>query len=95
MTGDVRSDIEVVCDHIRHRVVAGKRFSITLVAEGARIERGKAETTSDDLNKFGHLRLGGVGEYLAKEFWPAHEPRNALRRFLARSARRQSEAVHS
>ncbi|HET8523779.1 MAG TPA: 6-phosphofructokinase [Thermomicrobiales bacterium] len=77
---EIPSDIEAVCDHIRHRDAAGKRFSIIVAAEGAQIERGKDETTSDELDEFGHVRLGGIGEYLAKEIErrTKHETRSVV-----------------
>lgn len=64
---EIPSNIEAVCDHIRRRDDAGKRFSIVVAAEGAQIERGKDATTSDELDEFGHVRLGGIADYLAKE----------------------------
>ena len=52
----------VVRLHAFHRQPAG-----IVVAEGAQIERGKDETVSKDLDEFGHVRLGGIGDYIAKE----------------------------
>jgi 6-phosphofructokinase 1 len=77
---EIPSDIEAVCDHIRRRDAIGKRFSIVVAAEGAQIERGKDETTSDELDEFGHVRLGGIAEYLAKEIErrTEHETRSVV-----------------
>jgi 6-phosphofructokinase 1 len=77
---EIPSDIEAVCDHIRRRDAIGKRFSIIVAAEGAQIERGKDETTSDELDEFGHVRLGGIADYLAKEIErrTKHETRSVV-----------------
>ncbi len=60
-------NVDRVCDHVRRRQGAGHRFSIVVAAEGAQIERGRDEVVSADLDEFGHVRLGGIGAYLAKE----------------------------
>ena len=56
-----------VCEHIRKRQKRGRRFSIVVVAEGAKMERSKETTVTDELDEFGHVRLGGIGNYLARE----------------------------
>jgi 6-phosphofructokinase len=56
-----------VVRHIRNRERRGRHFSIVVVAEGAKMERSKETTVSDSLDEFGHVRLGGIGAYLAKE----------------------------
>ncbi|HEU4385278.1 MAG TPA: ATP-dependent 6-phosphofructokinase [Anaeromyxobacteraceae bacterium] len=56
-----------VCDHINKRQKRGRRFSIVVVAEGAKMERSKETTVTDELDEFGHVRLGGIGAYLARE----------------------------
>jgi ATP-dependent phosphofructokinase / diphosphate-dependent phosphofructokinase len=60
-------DLREVVRHIRNRERRGRRFSIVVVAEGAKMERSKETTVSDELDEFGHVRLGGIGAYLAKE----------------------------
>jgi 6-phosphofructokinase 1 len=58
-------DIEKVCEHIqrRHRM-RGVKFSIVVVAEGAKLGGGEAKT-SEKLDEFGHIRLGGIGQQIA------------------------------
>jgi len=58
-------DIDKVCDHIknRHRT-QNKNFSIVVVAEGAKLG-GKESTSTEKLDEFGHVRLGGIGQQLA------------------------------
>jgi 6-phosphofructokinase 1 len=59
--------LDDVCTHLRTRLARGKRFSIVVVAEGAQLQRGKDEVQTGDLDEFGHVRLGGIGAYLARE----------------------------
>ena len=76
-------DIDEVCGHLSERYKRGKKFSIVVVAEGAQPKEGKllvvmAEgaqpkegkslvTQTNEKDEFGHIRLGGIGHYLAKE----------------------------
>ena len=54
-----------VCDVIKRRNERGKNFSIIVVAEGAKFD-GSEVTFEKKLDEFGHVRLGGIGELLAK-----------------------------
>jgi phosphofructokinase-like protein len=60
-------DLEQVASYVLSRQSRGKRFSIIVVAEGAQIQKGKDETVSKDLDEFGHVRLGGIGDFIAKQ----------------------------
>ena len=42
------------------------RYSVIVVAEGARAEDGEIVTIDDRHDSFGHVRLGGIGEVLAR-----------------------------
>jgi len=42
------------------------RYSVVVVAEGARAEDGEIVTIDDRHDAFGHVRLGGIGEVLAR-----------------------------
>jgi ATP-dependent phosphofructokinase / diphosphate-dependent phosphofructokinase len=44
----------------------GPRYSVIVVAEGARAEDGEMVTIDDRHDAFGHIRLGGIGEVLAR-----------------------------
>ncbi|MFL5451156.1 MAG: 6-phosphofructokinase [Myxococcales bacterium] len=58
-------EIEKVCDHIRNRHrTQNKNFSIVVVAEGAKLGT-KESTSTEKLDEFGHVRLGGIGQQLA------------------------------
>ena len=61
-------DIEEVCENIRKRYNKGKTFSIVVVAEGAKPKKLQGFITkSEKKDQFGHVQLGGVGNYLANE----------------------------
>ncbi|MDP6959361.1 MAG: ATP-dependent 6-phosphofructokinase [Planctomycetota bacterium] len=60
-------DVEEVCTSLENRKKRGKDFSIVVVAEGA-VEKNKAEVTQETgFDEFGHVRLGGIGAYVAAE----------------------------
>lgn len=62
--------VEDICDDILQRASRGKRFSIVVVSEGAKLEWRSGEShrvfASEETDEFGHARLGGVGEALGK-----------------------------
>jgi 6-phosphofructokinase 1 len=61
-------DIEEVCALLVHRHEERGRFaSIVVVAEGATANDEAFATVSGELDAFGHVRLGGIGDALAKE----------------------------
>ena len=66
-------DIEEVCSLIRKRSERGKDFSIVVVAEGARLPAGEEGGAgmqihqSRIVDEFGHVQLGGVSNFLARE----------------------------
>src|SRR5437763_10354947 len=61
-------DLDEVCGAIVHRHENKNRFaSIVVVAEGAVPKDGTFSTATGDVDAFGHARLGGIGDALAKE----------------------------
>ncbi len=60
-------DVDDVCDRIRHRHLRGARFSIVVVAEGAIPKEGTMATQEAEVDQFGHVRLGGIGNLLQTE----------------------------
>ncbi len=61
-------DIDDVCAAIRHRhETKGRYASIVVVAEGATPKEGTISVHSGEVDAFGHARLGGIGDALAKE----------------------------
>jgi 6-phosphofructokinase 1 len=61
-----RFDIEKVCAYVEHRFQT-RYAPIVVVAEGALPADGSASSAGQQLDAFGHVRLGGVGQMLADE----------------------------
>ena len=59
-------DIEAVCAAVKRREARGLRFSIIVAAEGAKLPEGEVKKATE-LDAFGHVKLGGIGERLAAE----------------------------
>jgi phosphofructokinase-like protein len=62
--------VEQACDELRRRHNRGKDFSIVVVSEGYELTYASGEkrgVTQEETDQFGHVRLGGVGEALARE----------------------------
>ncbi|MCL4499365.1 MAG: ATP-dependent 6-phosphofructokinase [Chloroflexi bacterium] len=57
--------IEEVVSLVKKRRDAGKTFSLIVVAEGAKPKGAEQVTISEKVDAFGHVRLGGVADYLA------------------------------
>jgi len=64
---EIPIDIEEVCELLKKRHSRGKTFSIVVVAEGAQFKQGTMVLQEQRLDEFGHVRLGGIGDCLAKE----------------------------
>jgi phosphofructokinase-like protein len=63
-------NLDAVAEVIRKRHSRGKTFSIVVAAEGARLDAaGEAGMVTQGAEKdaFGHVRLGGIGNFLARE----------------------------
>ncbi len=60
-------DIEEICDRLMHRHQQGANFSIVVAAEGAMPKEGTMEVQTGEVDDFGHVRLGGIGQRLADE----------------------------
>ena len=78
---EVPFDMDSICKNLSKRYDRGKKFSIVAVAEGAHPKVSDDESISSSENSndkvlitqtnekdaFGHVRLGGIGHWLAKE----------------------------
>jgi len=61
-------DIEEVHRKILHRQARKKHFSIVIVAEGATPKGLDGQVLAEtEVDSFGHVRLGGVGQYIANQ----------------------------
>ena len=59
-------DIDEVCQVIQRRHEGGRYASIIVVAEGAQPAAGTLALASGEVDAFGHVRLGGIGDQLAR-----------------------------
>jgi 6-phosphofructokinase 1 len=60
-------DVDEICNSLVQRHTKGRYASIVVVAEGAQPREGSMVVKSGELDQFGHVRLGGLGEVLATE----------------------------
>lgn len=60
-------DIDEVVAYLTSRHAGGQRASVIVVAEGATPKAGMLETIEDELDEFGHSRLGGIGNRITDE----------------------------
>ncbi len=66
LTPERKFDVEQVCGYIEERF-RSQYSPIVVVAEGATPTDAGEVTLSDKLDSFGHIRLGGVGQWLADQ----------------------------
>lgn len=65
---EVPFDIDDVCEGLKKRRDRGKKFSIVVIAEGAKpTDVSEFVTTSSKVDEFGHEQLGGIGHLLGRE----------------------------
>lgn len=60
-------DVAKVCDFLKKRKETGNKYSIVIVAEGAKPKGGGQVTATEKKDQFGHVMLGGIGGFLAGE----------------------------
>ena len=60
-------DIGEISESIKRRHEQGRYATIVVVAEGAAPKEGTLALQSGEIDQFGHVRLGGVGNLVAKE----------------------------
>lgn len=63
---EIPIDVKEICASIKKRHARGKNFSIIVVAEGATFGDAEYAVQAKELDSFGHVRLGGVGQRLSE-----------------------------
>jgi 6-phosphofructokinase 1 len=63
---EVPFDLQEVSDFLKRRHESGATASVVVVGEGCSL-KGSPAGDSTKIDEFGHARLGGIGELLAKE----------------------------
>ena len=61
---EIAINLEDVCDSLKKRHKRGKNFSIVVVSEGAAFDESELCLQEKELDQFGHVRLGGIGNML-------------------------------
>jgi phosphofructokinase-like protein len=64
---EVRFDMADVCNRISRRHARGRLATIVVVAEGALPVEGTLDIGESTVDRFGHVRLGGVSNHVAAE----------------------------
>ncbi len=70
---EVPFDMDQVCERLVRRHERGRFFSVVVISEGAfplsgpDAESARRATATDSTDQFGHVRLGGIGAWLASE----------------------------
>jgi ATP-dependent phosphofructokinase / diphosphate-dependent phosphofructokinase len=59
-------DLDHVCALLKYNYDHGKHYGVVVVAEGCHLPEVGQVTGSGELDSFGHARLSGIGEALAK-----------------------------
>jgi phosphofructokinase-like protein len=59
-------DIDHICKVVKYRYEHGKKFSIVVVAEGAKLPESGQATHGSKVDAFGHVRLSGIGQTVAE-----------------------------
>ncbi|MGH9177414.1 MAG: 6-phosphofructokinase [Acidimicrobiales bacterium] len=63
---EVPFDVTEIADRIKRRHEEGRYATIVVVAEGATPKEGTMALQSQEVDQFGHVRLGGVGQDVAE-----------------------------
>jgi 6-phosphofructokinase 1 len=62
---EVPVNLEHMCDVLKRRRAEGKNYGLVVVSEGAQLPDSGLVTSDADIDEFGHVRLGGIGEVVA------------------------------
>ncbi len=60
-------DIEAVCASLVRRHDSNRYASVVVVAEGAKPIEGTIELPKEEIDEYGHIRLGGIGHLIGRE----------------------------
>jgi len=64
---EVEFSVEDICKHVKERYKKGNKYCVIVVAEGAvPKERDEQSSIGNKLDEFGHVKLGGIAEWMAK-----------------------------
>ncbi|MSR57467.1 MAG: ATP-dependent 6-phosphofructokinase [Planctomycetaceae bacterium] len=62
---EVEVDLDKMCEVLNQRRAAGKTYGMVIVSEGAKLPLEGMVTSAAEVDEFGHVRLGGLGNTIA------------------------------
>jgi 6-phosphofructokinase 1 len=62
---EVPVNIDHLCEVLGRRRAEGKMYGLVVVSEGAQLPEGGWVTSDAEIDEFGHVKLGGIGEIVA------------------------------
>jgi len=62
---EIEVDLDQMCEVLTKRRAQGKTYGLIIVSEGAKLPESGLVTQDADVDEFGHVKLGGVGETIA------------------------------
>lgn len=62
---EVPINVDHLCEVLNHRREQGKLYGLVVVSEGAKFAAGELITQDTEIDEFGHVKLGGIGEVIA------------------------------
>ncbi|HEV3204227.1 MAG TPA: ATP-dependent 6-phosphofructokinase [Gemmataceae bacterium] len=62
---EVPVDLDHMCQVLKQRRQQGKSYGMVVVSEGAQFPEAGLITADADIDEFGHVKLGGIGEVVA------------------------------
>ena len=62
---EIEVDIDKMCDLLKARRAEGKTYGLIIASEGAKLPEAGMVTQDAEIDDFGHVKLGGIGDFLA------------------------------
>jgi ATP-dependent phosphofructokinase / diphosphate-dependent phosphofructokinase len=62
---EIEVDIDHMCEVLKQRRAAGKTYGMIIVSEGAKLPQEGIVTQDAEVDEFGHVKLGGIGQAVA------------------------------
>lgn len=62
---EVEVDVDKMCEVLKQRRAAGKTYGMIIVSEGAKLPAEGLVTKDAEIDEFGHVKLGGIGDTIA------------------------------
>lgn len=62
---EMEVDVDRMCEVLKQRREAGKKYGLIIVSEGAKLPQEGLVTQDAEVDDFGHVKLGGIGQTIA------------------------------